>query len=375
MSQSAQQVPLLRPYMPELDTLRGVAILLVLFYHGIAPPLNGPLTPTAKMLLNLSQNGWVGVNLFFVLSGFLITGILMDSKSRNDYFRRFYIRRALRILPALYATLLVLLVGRWISWRFLAVAALFLANSAPLLGVTLQYPPLWSLAVEEHFYFLWPGLIRRFSTGPLAILLAFIAALTPAIRALDFLVAGKRADFVPLYTWSNLDGLAMGALLAVWVRQQSFRTSHLKRIALPLLVVGVSAFVLMPADRMITVAFSATACNLASVGLLSSMLLLGTSPWSALVNRPFLKFLGYISYGLYLVHVLAFRAADVFLTRFEWLSAGRPLAAMSLRLFAGGALAISVAYLSRRSLEEKFLRMGFGSRKMTVPGQPVAARG
>ena len=75
-------VPLLRSYMPELDMLRGIAILLVLFYHGAAPPLNATLSPPGKLFFHICQYGWVGVNLFFVLSGFLITGILIDSRNR-----------------------------------------------------------------------------------------------------------------------------------------------------------------------------------------------------------------------------------------------------------------------------------------------------
>ncbi len=135
----AVAVPLLRARMPELDSVRGLAILLVLIYHGIAPPLHAQLSSFGNLLLSLAGYGWIGVNLFFVLSGFLITGILIDKRNQPGYFRNFYLRRARRILPALYATLLVLLAAGWISWRFLALGALFLANCAPLLGVTLQY--------------------------------------------------------------------------------------------------------------------------------------------------------------------------------------------------------------------------------------------
>ena len=369
---SVPHAPLIRPYMPELDSVRGLAILLVLFFHGMASPMNTELSAGGKFILAISHYGWIGVNLFFVLSGFLITGILIDSRHRHSYFRRFYTRRALRILPAFYATLLVLLVGGWISWRFLTLSVLFLANATTLLGVPLQYGPLWSLAVEEHFYMLWPALIRRFSSVRLMVLLAIIVLVTPLLRAIDFTVTGAPTDFVALYTWFNLDGLALGALLAIWMRQPSFQRRQLSRIALPLLVVGTGLFVLELKHPLAEAAFSYTVCDLASAGLLSCALLTGTSAWSFLVDRPVLKFLGFVSYGLYLIHVLAFRLAEILFARplLALHSAGNPTAAMLLRFAAGSGLAIAVAYLSRRSLEEKFLRMGFASRSAHMRAPP-----
>ncbi len=365
--------PLVRPYMPELDTMRGVAILLVLFFHGMAPPLKPDLSSGGKFIFALSQHGWIGVNLFFVLSGFLITGILVDSRSRLDYFRRFYIRRALRILPALYTTLILLLVGGWISARFLALSVLFLANTAPLLGVPLQYGPLWSLAVEEHFYMLWPAIVRRLSASGLILLLTTIIGITPLLRAVGFILIGGFSDnTASLYTWFNLDGLALGALLAIWVRQPWFHRTQLSRVALPLLLAGMAAFVLVLGHPFAEATLSSAACNLASAGLLSCMLLMGTSRWSFVVDRPVLKFLGFISYGLYLIHVVAYRLAEILFARplLALSSGGNPTAAMLLRFIAGSILAIAVAYLSRRSLEEKFLRMGFTSKAAQTPTPP-----
>jgi peptidoglycan/LPS O-acetylase OafA/YrhL len=159
--------------MPELDTLRGIAVLLVLFFHGFGfgfrYGLEG-LSEFPKLFVAATLPGWIGVNLFFVLSGFLITGILLDTKTRPDYYRRFYTRRALRILPLYYAVLLLLavltrtgLVSRHASWVFLGLSFFYLSNVTVLLGVAMQYGVLWSLAVEEHFYLLWPGVVRRLS--------------------------------------------------------------------------------------------------------------------------------------------------------------------------------------------------------------------
>jgi peptidoglycan/LPS O-acetylase OafA/YrhL len=355
----ALAVPLLRARMPELDSLRGLAILLVLIYHGIVPPLHARLSPLGDWLLSLAGYGWIGVNLFFVLSGFLITGILLDKRNQPGYFRNFYMRRALRILPALYATLLVLLAAGWISWRFLALGALFLANCGPPLGVPLQYGPLWSLAVEEHFYIVWPWIVRRWSARRLMLLLAAICFITPLLRAENFILSGRPANLVQLYTWLNLDGLAMGAMLAIWLREPSFRRVQLAGIALPLLACGAVAFFVLLPHPLANAAGLATALNVGSTGLLSCALLTGTSRWSRVVNRPVLQFLGYISYGLYLVHVMAFRAGEILFSRplVALISSGHSMAAVLVRALVGSVLAIVVAFLSRRSLEERFLRM------------------
>jgi peptidoglycan/LPS O-acetylase OafA/YrhL len=156
---------LLRPVMPELDSLRGVAVLLVLIFHGFSFPATvSKFSGVWRLFVAATAGGWTGVNLFFVLSGFLITGILFDSKSRPDYYSRFYVRRALRILPAFYLLLLLLLVlprtglfeQRHVGRPFVVLSFFYLANMTAFFGVPGQYAALWSLAVEEHFYLVWP---------------------------------------------------------------------------------------------------------------------------------------------------------------------------------------------------------------------------
>ena len=359
--------------MPELDSLRGLAILLVLIYHGLVPPLHAPLSSMESLLLSIAGYGWIGVNLFFVLSGFLITGILLDKRNQPGYFRNFYIRRALRILPALYATLLVLLATGWISWRFLALGVLFLANCGPLLGVPLQYGPLWSLAVEEHFYLLWPWIVRRCSSRRMILLLAAICVVTPLLRGADFILAGRPANLVQLYTWFNFDGLAMGAMLGVWLREPGFRRIQLARIALPMLAGGAVAFILILPHPLITAGFLAAALNVGSAGLLSCALLAGTNRWAFLVNRPLLQFFGYISYGFYLVHILAFRLGEILFSRplSSLVSSGHSTMAILLRALVGGVLGVALAFLSRRSLEEGFLRMTPASQSPKHPEAPA----
>ena len=146
---------LVRGKMPELDALRGVAILAVLFYHGFAWSSDPASFPRWQRLAVLATTaGWLGVNLFFVLSGFLITGILLDTRRDLHYYRNFYLRRALRILPLYYVVLAVLLVTGIGGAAYVALSAIYLANLTWIVGVGADYQVLWSLAVEEHFYFL-----------------------------------------------------------------------------------------------------------------------------------------------------------------------------------------------------------------------------
>ncbi len=138
-------------YIPGLDILRGLAILLVLLYHGTDGRV--PWASAANWLrwpLLAAQYGSGGVQLFFVLSGFLISSILIDTAGKPDYYRKFYVRRALRILPAYLLILAVLKLDHVVSWRFILAAMLYIANMAGLVGARSgEYGALWSLAVEE----------------------------------------------------------------------------------------------------------------------------------------------------------------------------------------------------------------------------------
>lgn len=348
---------ILRRRMPELDVLRGIAILLVLFLHGMHDQLlllpSRPRTGLVELTADVTRFGWTGVNLFFVLSGFLITGILLDTRRDQEYFSRFYLRRARRILPALYVMLAALQLGGWMSWRSTAAGAVFLANCSALLGVGIGYPPLWSLAVEEHFYLLWPQLVRRLSMARLAALMLWVCMLTPAAILL-WCHPGAAEE----YTWFNLDGLSMGALLAIWLRSDCFDRRELRAFAIAALPVGGSLFAILASGSSPRLALlEHSASNLAASGALAGCLVLGTGPWEFLVDRPFLRWCGYISYGLYLVHLIAFKAVHILLSPLE-----RDLHFMGvfaftiIRFVLGCALAMLFAYLSRRSLEEFFLR-------------------
>jgi peptidoglycan/LPS O-acetylase OafA/YrhL len=356
--------PIVRPRMPELDSVRGVAILLVVFCHGYfwSCGVTG-LGTLAKAFVEITRAGWLGVNLFFVLSGFLITGILLDSRLDEDYFRRFYARRALRILPAYYGLLLVLLVAGLKPRSFLVLSFFYLSNVTPLFGVVQAYAPLWSLAVEEHFYLLWPMIVRRFSTRRVEHIAIAVVCIVPALRFVSYSV-GWRAGLSE-YTWLVADGLAMGAWLAVLVRKPWLTRERLARISTGALAAAVIAsiafakFGILTRRRPLGATFQESCGDLAFLGLVGLVLVAGTGRWKTLVRQPFLAFYGEISYGLYLIHVLIFDRYDHVLRHFwpQHSSSTGGFPVETVRFVICGAIATGLAFLSRRHFEEFFLHM------------------
>lgn len=246
---------LIRRFMPELDTLRGIAVLSVLFFHGFRAEYVGlHFTGTARAILLATQSGVFGVNLFFVLSGFLITGILIDSRGTSDYYRRFYARRALRILPAYYSLLIFLALLRQASAAFLGLSFIYVSNFTSLFGVSMDYHPLWSLAVEEHYYILWPTVVRKLRVRHLAMFSLALCTLIPIARAISFHYGYfEGRDW---YTWFAADGLAEGSLLAIFLRSSIRRKqvaigSSLLLALMPILAIAGAPFSILTRQRLL----------------------------------------------------------------------------------------------------------------------------
>jgi len=363
---------LIRAWMPELDSLRGVAILLVLFLHGFAHLVDpASFTGIQWFFVTATSYGWIGVHLFFVLSGLLITGILLDSRSRPGYYRRFYTRRALRILPAYYALLLLLgllsrsswLAGHHVGIPFVLFSVIYLSNLTPLFGIPIQYTVLWSLAVEEHFYLVWPAIVRRVSVRSLAFVALAVFVSAPVVRLVS-LQLGSVVD-ENFYTWCNADGLALGALLSVVLRGSRIPRSVLWGVSGVAAIL--SAVTLAWGARLGTLAWTSasgfalrlTILNIGLAGLVVITLLLGTSPAKGLVNLRALRFLGEISYGLYLIHMLFFYEYDR-LARRLWpslIASNGKFGNTALQFLCAASASIGVAALSRRYFEEYFLRL------------------
>ncbi len=343
-----------------MDILRGVAILAVLLYHGLGTHQDVFQSSGNRLvgwLGHLLWQGYHGVHLFFVLSGFLITGILLEARERADYYRSFYTRRALRILPAYLLMLAVLLLLHRITWSYATVCLLCLCNMTGLFGLGPQYGPLWSLAVEEQFYFAWPFLVRHLSIRRLAQLCIALVVLTPALR-LGLLYLPHALQDIRFKTWALSDFLAAGALVAIMSRSGRGR-ALLQKSAAPLLLASATLWALLDLLPLPTRLGRALALEPWLLGF--TVLVVFADIRTALavpqIMRP-LVFLAKISYGLYLCHLLLFDFVDA-----HWpvpTAASHPLAALLLRFTLESAAAIAVATASRYTLEAFFLRRKLG---------------
>jgi len=362
--------PLIRPVMPELDAIRGLAIIGVLFYHGLYWNVELTKFPHfARLIFTAFWLGRQGVNLFFVLSGFLITGILLDSRSRPDYYRRFYIRRILRIVPAYFLTLLILVVFTHTPWNSIGLSLLYLSNIAPLLGVSIGYPVLWSLAVEEHFYLVWPAIVRKFGLRGLMLCCGVIILASPLSRLVTFL-NGEKNGFVRYvcneYTWNSADGLACGALFAIYLRLCAPTRPRLIQQLVATVVLAFSVWsIAMPwgiwtRQRPVGAALQVVPLQFLFVAVLAFFLIVGTSDWADFVRPKTLIFFGEISYGLYLYHLLVFALVDYIAKKCSWplISTQNPLTLL-IRFSVSCLVAVLLSAISRRLFEDRFLAMKY----------------
>jgi peptidoglycan/LPS O-acetylase OafA/YrhL len=361
--------------------LRAVAFLSVFVGHYAVVVCKWPILGW----------GWAGVDVFFVLSGFLITGILYDTLDRPDFFRNFYIRRTLRIFPLFYGFWLVMLLLTpvlRIAWnRYDLAMALYLGNFfraggmsgfhadpgllMSLLGARqghhLQFEigPLWSLCVEEQFYLVWPAVVWavRSRRKLLVICLAVIAA-EPFVRELywHFWHSAAQAGAIYFNTFTRVDTLLVGAAVALWLRGPHASEAVVRRVAYALTAVPLPVLALLiyrthPAPManwicnqvVVTVGFTLVA--LFSAGLLLLAAMSGTWLGRALQLRP-LTYLGRISYGLYFFHALPiYILMNLGLTGLQ---------RDHFRLFfvpLAFAYAFTAAWLSFRYVESPFLRL------------------
>ena len=396
---SARPVPNVHGHMPALDGVRGLAILMVLLVHFIADTI--PKTSAVeRAIAYVTGYGSYGVDLFFILSGFLITGILYDARDKTSYFRNFYMRRCLRIFPIYYvvlallffvAPLIPLLQGATLdylverqAWAWLYGVNIYTAIHGEWCLSYINH--FWSLAVEEQFYLFWPLVVYLLAPRPRA-----LAAVSLAL-ALSAMLARLIGSLMGLSFWTTslllpfrLDALALGAFLAVAARQPG----GMKRLvwALPrvtAVVVGVLAATVV----WIRVLGASHGVELAAgvrpmlfLMLLACLLMVALvaserSVPSRFFRSRFMVFLGTYSYGLYVYHhFIAWYLIDnrTELELARWL--GSQGAAVALQATLGASASLGVAYLSYELFEKRFLQLKplFGSAKKPAPESPAAA--
>jgi peptidoglycan/LPS O-acetylase OafA/YrhL len=369
-----------RGHIANLDILRGCAILLVLLYHSFVLPFH-PQLPIADWTASLARFGRYGVHLFFVLSGFLIVGGLLDTRGAANYYQRFYLRRALRILPAYMLLIVALKAVGYISWRYVAACVFYVANMAGIFRArSSEYGALWSLAVEEQFYLFVPWFIRKRSNKAVLIFLLAICALCILARAITGYLRPNADAYFKI--WDNADYLAYGALAALLLRLNVWNADNIRAVYKRFLLGGVSTIWIFIAFDTLEHSGRVLRACLDAVGLLPAIaIFLGLLLWavernshapssdrapakpSALTQRS-LAFLGFISYGLYLVHPAIFETYD---RRFSLTFArDHYFAAMLPRALVCVTIAIALAYLSRVFFEEPFLKRKYARIKPTT---------
>jgi peptidoglycan/LPS O-acetylase OafA/YrhL len=344
--------------VPALDGVRGIAILLVLVAH---------LVPSV-----IGDAGWLGVDLFFVLSGYLITTVLLDGKANPDRVKIFYTRRALRIFPLYYGTLVLALVvpalfgipffsdtpdtlastSHELAWFWPYLANWSIGLLRPTHPGVLSH--FWSLCVEEQFYFVWPWVVWRCqeTTARRVAWSAIIVAI-----ALRVSLVLSHAPVLTVYnlTPCRMDALAIGALVALAPKTVVLRTIRWPAVmaAIALTAIALRFHGLRPTNAWVeTIGFT-------SGDILGALLVVAALTYSpAALRSPILRWFGTYSYGLYVLHRFVIRGLEIS----GW-DAGDP----TFAVMAFG-LSCVVAWISYNAYELPFLRL-----KDARPASPICS--
>lgn len=341
--------PKSQKHLLPLDGIRGLAILMVFFYHYGAGGIESS-SRVVRLFAQVCNFGWSGVDLFFVLSGFLITGILYDTQYKPGYYKKFYARRTLRIFPIYYLFIgICLVIVPFALWRpahlwFLVYLGYPAALIFPLDQIPVRITHLWSLSIEEQFYFVWPWVVKKLRTQARivwagAVLMAFALALRFVLpRSWGY-----------LFILCRMDGLALGAMLAM------FKRAEVKLPGWQMFAVGASGLGILvalrhSADRndywMGTFGFSLT------VLMYGGLLVLSLGPLAKWFSNSALRIFGKYSYGLYLYHLplttLLMRMKPIF---------GRVPGGLGVYVLACLVINLGVAAVSFHLIEQPVLRL------------------
>jgi peptidoglycan/LPS O-acetylase OafA/YrhL len=366
----------------ELDGFRAFAVILVMFTHTW--PMDNSLVWHGLQL------SWIRLDGLFVISGFLIAGILLDTRAEPGFFQRFYRRRALRILPLYYALLVSLtllgvfsqtpgyreMLTKWGSplWFFAYVGNIPTALTGDFpFGLGESFVPLWSLQIEEQFYLVFPVLVYFFSPKALKIVLWVLAALSVIIRMAIFALypENRFAQYVLLPC--RMEGLSFGALIAIRLREGPWeiRKTRLSWLAVSWLIVAVLCAAITgsrcetPFNRTLGYLVS----SIAAARLILWLIFNQNSKATSFLRWKPVQHLGRISYGVYLLHEpvqWAITSADRHLG-LKWFDHGLLIvpAVIVVTLFAAAA--------SWRYLEAPLLRLKDRTAPRSGEAQLLAA--
>lgn len=339
--------------IPALDGVRGFAVLMVVFYHtaGGAHSSN----PILSFVGTIISFGWTGVTLFFVLSGFLITGILHDTRDDPHRFRNFYARRSLRIFPLYYLALAIVVFASLFTHQLsdclhhLPVYLFYLQNVKPFdlgpapLPSFLRTGHFWSLAVEEQFYLLWPFLVYRARSlqGTLLLCVAVVAA----SGVCKMFMPAMQIDSLAI----NCGALAMGGWIAMMYRTPQWRDWAIFA-PFGFLISVLSAILLAHASDGPT---GVKLWNLSYMWASLIMMALLPGPVQRLFSIRWLRWFGSISYGMYVYHVLFFNICTYLAARIT--THRNPMLALQFVFSFGSTVLLS--WLSYKYFESPITRL------------------
>ncbi|MBK7319524.1 acyltransferase [Candidatus Villigracilis affinis] len=314
----------------ELDGLRGIAILLVIAHHVLKRADYFTANGFLHFITRLSLVGWMGVDIFFVLSGFLITSILLKAKDEKNYYKNFYARRVLRIFPLYYAALALFL----IAVKFVPAVAKTADTTIPYLPTFLLYQQnwlylfsiypsaylsvTWSLAIEEQFYLIWPAIVRMTNQKLLTWISAGIVILSLLVRTVATLLSPDSEQLPVIFfynTFTRLEGLALGALTAIFFITPTNWQATVKRLALPASIVTMILFLYLafiaspagPHPLYRNIPLGTIGYTLLAFSSAAMIIFLTSGAEASLIRKIFanggLVFFGKYSYSMYLFHM------------------------------------------------------------------------
>jgi peptidoglycan/LPS O-acetylase OafA/YrhL len=367
--------PGLTGHIAGLDGVRGLAILMVMALHFVGD--SSPRSTIARVVSKVANHGAQGVDLFFVLSGFLITGLLLDAKGGPGYFRNFYARRTLRIFPLYYLVLAALFLALplfvtlppalefarqrqvWL-WTYTSNFYVAAQNNWGALTYVTHF---WSLAVEEHFYLLWPLVVFRFARQSLERICVGVIVGGLALR-IGLAFAGVSELAISVLTPCRIDTLCVGGLLALLVRRQAGPEPIVGRsgraaLALAACLLALSLWGKMTTSGvLVTHQIESTVYALFFGALCVMSLKARSNPVPRVFQNGGLRFFGKYSYGLYVYHGILTRYLYDTHTedRLEGLLGDRSLA-IAAKTAIGVIVSLLVAVASYQLFEKRFLAL------------------